>query len=226
MGTLVKGKFAVIIATAILILCVTSQIALASAVAGYQDEFNLTTLQSGWTFTNPNGGSYSLSANAGFLTITAAQNSRMGTSTTSNLNAPRMLQPVTGDFEAVTHVTGSFSTNYRGGILLWKDSSNFIAVENYGDNKAMIYTGATDGNQQTPAFTATNNLYLRMVKSGATVTGYYGTDGNTWTLIGSYPFSSADPVQIGLFTFNVTLLRSQVVSAQNLISSILIHIPP
>lgn len=47
LGTLVKGKFAVIAAVAVLILCVISQLALVAADAAYQDEFTSTTLQTG-----------------------------------------------------------------------------------------------------------------------------------------------------------------------------------
>jgi regulation of enolase protein 1 (concanavalin A-like superfamily) len=200
--TLRKGRFAIISITTVLVLCIASQVALVSASAAYQDEFTSSPLQSFWTFTNPaTTGSYSFT-NPGYLTITAAQNSRMGTSGTSNRNAPRILQSVTDNFDASTYVTGSFTAdNYRGGILLWKDNSNFIALEKYGSDKAMIYTGATDNNQQK-TYTATNSLYLRLVKSGATVTGYYSTDGSTWVSIGFYSFSSSDPLQIGLFTFN------------------------
>jgi regulation of enolase protein 1 (concanavalin A-like superfamily) len=200
-----NGKIAAAVAT-VLIVCIISQIGLVAAAAGYQDEFASASLQSFWTFTNPSGtGSYSLTAHSDYLRITAAYNSKLSIVSGSNLNAPRMLQSVTSDFTATTYVTGSFtSANYRGGMVLWKDQNNFIRLEKYGNNQVLFYTiiGGTEAYTPPVSTTTSNNLYLRLQKTGTTITAFYSSDGSSWTTISSYTYSSSDPLQIGLFAIN------------------------
>lgn len=49
---------------------------------------------------------------------------------------------------------------------------------------------------------SSNNLYLKLQKDGTTITASYSTDDLSWTPFGSYTFSLADPLQIGLFAIN------------------------
>jgi hypothetical protein len=203
-GTLVKSKFAIIAVTSVLVLCVTSQIALVAADSGYQDEFmSSPDLQTGWSFTNPAGtGSISLSTNPGYLTITATQNSRMGPTGSSNQNAPRVLQSVTGDFVATTYITALFtSDNYRGGLILYYDVTHFIVLEKWGSGLVKMYQ-LSGTSESLPLVASTgNSVYLKLVKTGSTVTGYCGADESATTQVASFTFNY-NSVNIGLITFN------------------------
>lgn len=202
-----KSRTAVAVVATVLILCIISQIGLVSAAAAYQDEFATTALQSFWTFNNPAGtGSYSLTAHSDYLRLTAPNGAKLSTISGSNLNAPRMLQSVTGNFEATTYVTGTFSSaNYRGGLLLWANNQNFIRLEKYGSTQALMYP-IINNVESSPitvtGLTSSNNLYLKLQKTGSTVTCSYSTNGVSWTTIGTSTFSLSDPLQIGLFTIN------------------------
>jgi regulation of enolase protein 1 (concanavalin A-like superfamily) len=200
-----KTKFALITTALVLTICLATQVAQVSAAAAYQDEFTATTLQSFWTFNNPLGtGAYSLTAHSGYLRITAPVGVALAPS--SNENAPRMLQSVTGDFVASTYVTGSFSEDGdRAGLLLWKDASNFIRLEKWSLTKAQVYAviGGSGTSTQISGLTSSTNLYLKLEKIGTTVNAYYSTNGATWTLIKATTFSSSDPLQVGLFSLNV-----------------------
>jgi regulation of enolase protein 1 (concanavalin A-like superfamily) len=200
-----KRRFNIIAVTTVLILCVTSQIALASAAAAYQDEFTSGTLQSFWTFTAGTG-SYSLTAHSDYLRLTAPNGAKLSTITGSNLNAPRMLQSVTGNLEATTYVTGSFSSaNYRGGLLLWANEQNFIRLEKYGSTQALMYpiiNGVESSPKTVTGLTSSNTLYLKLQKTGSTVTCSYSTTGASYTTIGTCSFSLSDPLYIGLFAIN------------------------
>jgi hypothetical protein len=50
---------------------------------------------------------------------------------------------------------------------------------------------------------AVNPIYLKLEKVGTTITGYWSSDGVTWSAsFGSQTFTSSDPVQVGLFVIN------------------------
>ncbi len=200
-----KSRFSLIACTIVLILCVASQIALVSAAAAYQDEFSSTTLQSFWSFTGT--GSYDLTANSDYLRLTAPNGAKLSTISGSNLNAPRILQSVTGNIvEAITCVNGTFSSaNYRGGLVLWANNQNFIRLEKFGSTQALMYP-IIGGVESSPVTVSTggssNTLYLKLQKTGSTVTCSYSTTGAAYTTIGTCTFSLSDPLQIGLFAIN------------------------
>jgi regulation of enolase protein 1 (concanavalin A-like superfamily) len=204
--TMKKKTFIFTIALSVVALCLLSQISSAAAAPAYQDEFTSSNLQTFWTFTNPLGtGSYSLTAHSGYLRITAPTG--VGLSKTSNFNAPRMLQPVTGDFVATTSVSGDFSqAGFRGGMLLFKDTNNYFRLEKYGSNQVLMY-GYINGAETYIASTLPSNyspLYLELERTGTTLRGYWSSDGATWNLVKQYTvFNGADTLQIGLFTINV-----------------------
>ncbi|MCW4017590.1 MAG: DUF1349 domain-containing protein [Candidatus Bathyarchaeota archaeon] len=185
-----------------------ASISFAGASPGYIDEFTESTLLPFWTFVDPTGNSsYSLTANAGWLRITAPTG--VALAPTSNYNASRVLQSVTSDFVATTCVTGSFTqSGFRGGILVWKDTSNYMRLEKWGTNQVLMY-GVLDGTVTYQAGTLPstyNPLHLKLERSGTTLRGYWsenGTDGS-WTLIKQFTsFTAGDSVEIGLFVINV-----------------------
>lgn len=182
-------------------------VSFASAAPGYSDEFSSSTLQSFWTFTDPLGtSSYSLTANPGYLRITSPTGN--GFSGTSNYNAPRVLQPVTGDFVATTSVSGTFSeSGFRGGLLIYETNNDYFRLEKYGSNQVLMYgyIGGSPTYQAASTSSPDNPLYLKLERTGTTLAGYWSSDGVSWNLVKQYTtnFASADSLEIGLFTISV-----------------------
>jgi len=181
-------------------------ISFVAANPGYQDEFADSSLLPFWSFVNPAGtSSYSLTDHSGWCRITAPTG--VALATTSNFNAPRLLQPVTGDFLATTCVSGSFSqAGFRAGLLVWKDTSNYMRLEKWGANQALMYGRIAGVETYQPVSLSSNYnpLYLKLEKVGTTLSGYWSQDGITWNLIRQFTsFNAADPVEVGIFVINV-----------------------
>src|SRR5439155_4393214 len=120
---------------------------------------------------------------------------------TGKLNAPRVMQPVEGDFLVTVKVTGDFQpggtcTNpnpkaipYNGaGILIWSDADNFIRLERGAvlrggkvgtfvafEEREGGYRGAVH-NQGIPAGTC----YLRLERKGSRIHGAISADSSAW----------------------------------------------
>ena len=204
-----------IVATAIITLCFVTliyTIAPAAASPGFNDEFNAATLGSNWnavdpTSTNP----FSLSSHSGWLRITTTAGPEYNLARTT-MTSPRIFQTVTGDFEITTEVSGNFAhATVAAGLLVWKDSSNFWRVERWYDptdhgqavHTAGNYHGTwTNGAYQTLP-TNQDPTYLKITRVGTTLTGYWSTDGSTWTQFAQTTFDAADPVSVGLSVINV-----------------------
>lgn len=202
MGTLKKGKTTIIATAVVVILCVISQVALVAADAAYQDEFNSTTLQSFWSTVGSNSATYSLTANPGYMRITSPANLDIGG---SNDNAPRLIQSVTGDFAAITKVTGTFTAaGTHAGLIVWIDNTHFMRVEVRDVN--IVQIGGKNGGvfvftQATPSPTP-NPIYLKLTKSGTTITGSWSNDGSTWHDFGTQTMSGSGAIYVGLFVIN------------------------
>ena len=48
------------------------------------------------------------------------------------------------------------------------------------------------------------NAWLKLTRSGSTITAYSSADGTTWTEVGAATISMTDPVTIGLFSIPTT----------------------
>jgi len=67
------------------------------------------------------------------------------------------------------------------GVILYVSPSGGIQMEWNSDGNPYI-DSVTPGNGTIPA---TVPVHLRLVRAGATYTGYYSTDGQTWTTVGT-----------------------------------------
>lgn len=183
-------------------LCLSSLTGLAKADPAYQDEFTESTLMPFWTFVNDLGtSSYSLTAHDDWLRITSPTGN--GLSQTSNFNAPRVLQSVSGDFTATTCVSGSFTqAGFRAGLLVWKDINNYFRVEKYGSNQVLMY-GYIAGTETYTSMSAPGLQYLKIVKTGTGIEGFWSQDGSSWNSVHQYNLNVADPFEVGLFVINV-----------------------
>jgi regulation of enolase protein 1 (concanavalin A-like superfamily) len=198
-----RKRFLIVLSVLLaLTLTVSYGASFAAAAPAYNDEFTTTSLQPFWEWVNPTTSSYSLTDHAGWLRITAPT----GVALVANKNAPRLLQNVTGGFVATTCVNGSFTqSGYRAGLLLWKDAQNFIRLEKMGSNQILFY-GYIAGHEDyvTISATAANLVYLKLEKSGSTITASWSTDDITWHPASrQLTFASADPLEVGVFVINV-----------------------
>jgi regulation of enolase protein 1 (concanavalin A-like superfamily) len=198
-----KGQLIVFTVTLLSVTILFGSVSFAAASTGYNDDFTSPPLSSIWTTSGNAGATYDLSTNPGWLRVTSPAGCDLGA---GNDDAPRVLQPVSGDFQAIIKVSGVFTAvGTHAGLLVFIDNNHFMRVE-VRDNNAVQIGGKNGG-----AFTSTkvnlgsavNPIYLKMVKAGSSVTGYWSSDGSTWTQMGTaYTLTGSDPVQLGLFVIN------------------------
>jgi regulation of enolase protein 1 (concanavalin A-like superfamily) len=171
-----------------------------------RDDFN-SARDPAWQFLDPLGGSgYDLSANPGYLRIFAPHGNR--DLTPGNLNSPRMVLTINGDFDIRTRleVHPNSYVYQSAGILVWMGTSNYIWVgRSMSDFIAHRYMrdnsdkGLNPANiNYTPAI-----VHFRITRKGNTFTTYYSGNGDSWILTGSIEYPSAGPsLQVGLFIIN------------------------
>lgn len=197
---------------AIMLLSSLCSISVANAAISYSDEFNNPSLDSKWTFTDPDGGStISLTDNPGWLRITTSANRDL---VPAQFNSPRLSQQVTGDFTVETKIDATTVANDEGaGILVWIDQNDFIRLDRmsrtigYPVQQQVIMGGLSSGS--LPPWTVVvldptvNPTYLKLEKIGATFTGWYSSDGTTWNTVGTATIPMADPVNVGIDVINM-----------------------
>jgi regulation of enolase protein 1 (concanavalin A-like superfamily) len=129
------------------------------------------------------------------------------------MNSPRVLQEIEGDFIVQVKVSGTFPTGatsivpnrrpfHGAGLLLWQDEKNYIRLERaetVSQGKNMAYASFEDrkegtwgrrGDASGLPLTDIANTYLRLERRGGTVHGAASADGIQW--------SSLEPINIEL----------------------------
>lgn len=125
-----------------------------------------------------------------------------------------------GDFTIETRMSGRPTTGWeQEGILLYVDKDNFIKLDRVNDGNAPTnllfqfgysYNGTWPAGNTTPPdpHPETDTCYLKLVKTGASYSGYYKFDGDSdWTLIATYNniyLKNKGTKQIGLYSVNGT----------------------
>lgn len=142
------------------------------------------------TVKNPTDGGYSVSGES--VTIKAMGQGLWATQTANNVivsgeNANRG----DGTFTAIVKMSGKTVNNWdEAGLFIYKDNDNYVAVQRkHGNGTPKIHvvteTNKTpDENQNTSDSTETD-IWLKLVKSGDTFTGYYSTDKADWKQVGN-----------------------------------------
>lgn len=200
------GSKAILVWLFLSIFALATVIQLVKAETYFNDEFNTTTLNSAWTFTDPDGGStYDLSTHPGWLRITTT--SPPGRDLYANVqNAPHILQSgISGDFTLETKIMAATVDNDEGGgLLVWNDFHNHLRFERLsrtiGQPVEQQIVLAVEGGGWTKVTLSSdlNPTYLRLVKSGQLFSGYYSSDGTTWYHVGDVTFSASGPLGVGL----------------------------
>jgi regulation of enolase protein 1 (concanavalin A-like superfamily) len=174
-----------------------------SSSSGFCDDFSAPVLNSGWHWVDPLGdSSYSLTANPGHLRLFTPDNNH-DLYPYANLNAPRVLQYINGDFVVTTKVTINPQYNYQGaGLLIWQNVNNFVRLERtLVDGVDMWFNiGGNHAGIQIPYFN--QSVYLRFQRSGSSITASYSTSGLSWTTVSTVDFPSVSTLQVGLSLTN------------------------
>ena len=111
-------------------------------------------------------------------------------------------QPLTGDGTIVARVTSQSDTDpwAKSGVMIKQSTTSsspyaLLAVTP-GNGVAFQYgynTSVSSGSYSFP------NAWLKLTRSGSTITAYSSADGSSWTEVGTTTISLTDPVTIGLF---------------------------
>jgi hypothetical protein len=121
-----------------------------------------------------------------------------------NMDAPRMLQPISGDFAIELKMTASEQQKEHGGLLIWKDPDHYIRLDK---------TSALHGFRGDIRFeTHVNRRYsaigrgkhdsvmnfLRLERTRHEFQAYSSPDGQTWNTCGHATVVMNDPLMVGI----------------------------
>lgn len=180
---------------------------------GVSDEFTADTLSPQWSWVREDNTKWSLTAATDKMRITSQYGDLYLATNAKNLlleNAPP------GDWTAITKMDfGKPTTNYQqAGIIVYQNDDNYIKLLRVfnGSNKfqfAMEYGGvATQGTVADSISGST--VYMKMVKSGTTYSGYYSADGTNYTQIWTSQSANFSGIKIGMISVNGTVTAGGV----------------
>jgi Protein of unknown function (DUF1349) len=158
---------------------------------------------------------WSMSLPVGILDLSPYQ-------TRDNL-APRVLRPVTGDFEAEVKVTGDFDPGlqpvmagraafFGAGLLLWESATNYVRLErnewtfgpgsrqrhgplfeHWFDNRNLVFNPTL-----SEPFFRGDSTWLRLTRTGDQLSAAYSHDGLDWVTYKTIEISMGKDVEIGV----------------------------
>jgi len=111
-------------------------------------------------------------------------------------------QPLTGNASIVARVTSQTDTDpwAKAGVMIKQSTASGSSYALLGvtpgngvDFQDDFNSSAAGGSYSFP------NAWLKLTRSGSTITAYSSPDGTTWTPVGAATISLTDPVTIGLF---------------------------
>jgi regulation of enolase protein 1 (concanavalin A-like superfamily) len=140
------------------------------------------------------------------------------------MNAPRLLRNVSGDFSLQVRMSGNYPQNattkvpgrppfHGAGILLWQDKNNYIRLErasvaargglhnyiSFEKREAGEFNFGTSERQTKPIklANAAQGISLRMVRRQDQVMAFYSVDGKQWQSVGTFEARWATGLQAG-----------------------------
>lgn len=165
------------------------------------DNFDNTALNAGWVWIDPKGDSaYSLTDNPGVLRLTVYGRNH---DLYQNLNAPRMLQHVNGDFTVTTKVTINPRRNYQAaGLLYWQDENNYVRLERtLVKGIDLLYKIQGEYKAIEIPFSA-STVFLKFELSNQTIQASYSDDSYNWSNAGTLQLLSTGNAQLGIDVVN------------------------
>jgi len=172
-----------------------------STPTGICDDFDDSSIQSYWNWVDPSGdSSYSLSDRPGFLRITVHGRDH---DLYQNLNAPRLLRFVDGDFVATTNVSINPLVNYQGaGLLFWQDEYNYVRLERtLVRGIDLLYRIQGTYNAVEIPFSA-STVYLKFEMIDQELSSFYSEDGFNWIEVDTLHILPSEKNQVGIAVVN------------------------
>ncbi|MHC1741290.1 MAG: DUF1349 domain-containing protein [Anaerolineaceae bacterium] len=169
-------------------------------------EFETEALDLGWKWVDPTKTSlYSLTDVPGSFRI--QDNSGNKDLNSGNLDGPRLMHDVSGDFEIETKISvNPLETYQSAGLLLWIDNQNFIWIGRsvggvIGHN--FLRNGSNEGlNPPEPSY-VNNLVYLKISRQKNTISTYYSDNGTDWLMTGSVEYEKINKtISAGIFVIN------------------------
>lgn len=177
----------------------------------YTDNFESAVLDPGWSWVRENPTAWTLTGRPGWLFLDTAQ----GRLLFAGGDAPLLLRAAPeGDLEAVVlldmHPTEDFQS---AGLILYQDDDHFVALSRafcgkgaclgdgvYMDDDQRGMSGGFPDNAVS-GLPSAGPIYLKLVRQGTLITGYWSADGSDWTRVAE---THADLVEarIGLYADN------------------------
>ncbi len=175
----------------------------------FQDEFDGIQMHPEWRWEDPKGGG-TWSERLGYLEMRVEPGQDLWHGSPpgqgGNMDAPRLLQTISGDFAIETRIRVTPQLREHGGLLVWKDPNAFVRLEKTsgahafrGDvrferhvNRVYSLVGRGAG------LTNPRHLFLRLERRGNLFSGYASADGINWQSCGSTFVGMGDPVHVGL----------------------------
>lgn len=128
----------------------------------------------------------------------------------SQQNAPRLLKPISGDFEIETKVKFNPKVAYQGaGILIWNDEKNYLRLERGfggtdGGESGVRFDKSVNGDYSAISGTEQNatesgEVELKLVRKGKQFTAFVreNIDGE-WKEIGNFSSDYPETIQAGI----------------------------
>jgi serine/threonine protein kinase/regulation of enolase protein 1 (concanavalin A-like superfamily) len=176
----------------------------------FNDQFDGSTLDSGWLWNAGGNGTYELTGQR--LMMTAPHNTDLRS---WNMAAPRILRPLSGDFTVSVTTIFMPTRGYQGaGIVLWQDENNFIRLEHgYGRANGVTYEYSLNGKYVRVAdtYVATNpaglapdvsNVELRMQRHNDVFSAWMRLSGGDWMPISTSVIPFSANLSVGLLVVN------------------------
>jgi class 3 adenylate cyclase/regulation of enolase protein 1 (concanavalin A-like superfamily) len=172
----------------------------------FRDEFDTPELRPEWQWNDPvQTNAYGLLDKSGSLTLRAGPGVDLFPH--NNLNAPRMLLEVRGDFALETKMEGNWDERVvygQGGLLVWKDAPNFLRLEKFSMDPehfgSIQMEARIKGQYQIVGrgLLRGNAFHLRLERTGDRFAALCSTDGVHWLTCGHVVLPVKDPLLVGV----------------------------
>ena len=183
---------------------VFADIGLVEGTNGVSDNFTHPQLAPFWTWIDPLADSrYSLTETVGSLRLITPDGEH---DLFANNNAPRVLQPASGDFALQTQTTIYPLYGYQGaGLLVWQNADNYVRLERGANPDQGVHMWYRDAGSYAAAGQVVmfgTTAYLRLERRGNTFIGSSSSDGINWTAVGTATIQAEQTVRVGLDLVN------------------------
>ncbi|MCD9021456.1 DUF1349 domain-containing protein [Cohnella silvisoli] len=168
----------------------------------YTDDFNNSVLDSAWSWKWEDSTKWSLTASPGAVRIAAQAGELYQTpNTAKNLllrSAPG------GDWTMKTKLSyNPIGSNQQAGLIVYQDDDSYLKLVRANTISNRILFQQEIGGVFTDKYqldnVTTTTVYLKLVKSGATYSSYYNTDGSeTWSFLAQTTLSGLIGTYVGL----------------------------